>query len=169
MTSKPNKTTVMLIMAVVGILIGVVFAPLIATVMVRVNDISCQLPTVFSLKWRHSVEKQLWQEVYELNYPKIVLNKTYLQTFGAGTPTSGKSTPAPQGYLGQTVNQSFDELNWLVSINMQGEIILGDALYPSQALMIYQKIPNQSTVNIRPAKLTAWQYLQTPSCQSQFD
>ena len=60
-----------------------------------------------------------------------------------------------------------DELNWLVSHNMQGEIVMGDAVEANPAIMpIHQMIEDRSVVNVRPEKLTVWQYITLPRCKA---
>ncbi|MFA9485741.1 MULTISPECIES: DUF1850 domain-containing protein [unclassified Moraxella] len=154
----------MVVMVVLFVLMTTV--PINTVAMLHVKDISCRLPNVFSLKWRHSVERQYWQEVYQLHYPNIALNKTYLQTFGAGTPSLGSTVDAPDGYVGQAVHLTLKELNWLVSANMQGEIILGDGIDDAQTWAVYQLIEQPSEVRILPQKLTFWQNQSIPTCQS---
>lgn len=154
------------ILAVTFIIIGLML-PIKPTAVVDAPPIHCQLPNTFSLKWRHSVEKQYWQEVYQLDYPNLILTKTYLQTFGAGTPNLGKPVRAPKGYLGQIVNQHLGELNWLVSHNIQAKIAMGDTLDAHPVMMpIHQMVADHSVVNIHPMRLTAWQYIRLPTCQA---
>lgn len=145
----------------------VFFLPIKTAAVVFSDTSTCQLPSTFSLKWRHSVEKQYWQEVYQVKFSQLILTKTYLQTFGAGTPSTGTPTPAPQGYLGEMVNMPMNELNWLVSNNMQGEILMGDALTGTHdTLPIYQLVSDHSEVIIKPMQLTLWQNWHFSSCQS---
>lgn len=77
----------------------------------------------FALSWRHSVEKQIWQEFYRQT-PKaeLFLSHTYVQSFGAGVPSDGVLMEAPEGYMGQKVALSLPALSWVVSENMQGVI-----------------------------------------------
>lgn len=120
---------------------------------------NCILPNHFILKWKHSVEKQYWQEVYELKDDTLLLTKTYTQTFGAGVPSMGQPTDAPIGYVGQLINQPLPRLDWVVSANMQGEILAGN-----QVLSIYKTVPNHSEVQIRPIKLSFWRFYLTDVC-----
>ncbi len=120
---------------------------------------SCILPDQFILKWKHSVEKQYWQEVYELTDDTLILTKTYTQTFGAGVPSTGKPTDAPSGYVGQLINQPMPYIDWVVSSNMQGEI-----LAEGQILSIYKRVPQYSNIHIAPAKLSFWHVYRLQSC-----
>lgn len=165
MTRHASTTTVIAIMMVV-LFVGVITIPTHKAVIVNIKDVSCQLPNVFSLKWRHSVERQYWQEVYQLHHPNITLKKTYLQTFGAGTPSTGSAIIAPDGYVGQVVDMDFLELNWFISPNMQGEIVLGDAIDDAPVWSVYRLIDKPSPLHIHPQRLTLWQHQLIPKCQS---
>lgn len=140
----------------------------------------CRLPTTFSLSWRHSVEKQYWQEVYTLDGNALVLSKTYVETFGAGVPVDGKPTPAPKGYVGQMVNRPISELNLMISNTMNAKLFATDLLHahttitPATAntslildtlvLPIHQPVGDYSELTISVAQLTAWQRQQLPMC-----
>lgn len=141
---------------------------------------TCRLPITFSLSWRHSVEKQYWQEVYTLNGNTLVLSKTYVETFGAGVPVDGKPTPAPKGYVGQMVNRPISKLNLMISNTMNAKLFAADLLHahttitPATAntslildtlvLPIHQSAGDYSELTISVAQLTAWQRQQLPMC-----
>lgn len=105
---------------------------------------------IFVLQWRHSVEKQLWQEKYEQTGDKLTLTTTYLQAFGAGTPSTGRIIDAPDGYVGLQSNLVFDELNWMVSRNMQGVIYSPNA--PDERFLIYKQVSDYTPVHINVQK-----------------
>lgn len=115
----------------------------------------------FILKWRHSVEKQLWQEQYEAQGDRLKLTATYLQAFGAGTPSQGKAIAAPTGFVGLTSDVSFGELNWIVSRNMQGEILSVDAA-DLPPFSVYQKVDDYTTIKIKISKKPrlAWFFME---------
>ena len=58
------KAAVVMVAALMAI--GMIL-PIKPTIVIHAQPIHCQLPDTFSLKWRHSVEKQYWQEVYQLH------------------------------------------------------------------------------------------------------
>ena len=76
----------------------------------------------FTLQWRHSVEHQLWQEHYRLDGRQLWLDATYMQTFGAGTPSGGQPLLAPPGFIGQRSQVRLPELNWVVSRRAENRI-----------------------------------------------
>lgn len=115
----------------------------------------------FSLRWRHSVEKQLWFEHYHWQQNHFELKESWLQTFGAGTPSRAESTDAPDGYIGYRHNVSYQDLNWTVSPRMEGTL-----LFDQQELLLYQKLPEYSVVHIQPEKSPFWFYLLRSSCEA---
>lgn len=100
---------------------------------------------VLLLTWRHSVEKQNWIERYQRQGRQLFLTHTYTQTFGAGIPAGNQTTVAPKGYVGMRTQLHFDELNWVVSRNMQGQIYT-----PKEGVfLIYRYVPDYSKVVIK--------------------
>lgn len=116
-----------------------------------------------TLKWRHSVEKQYWQEYYEQHGDRLHLTRTYMQAFGAGTPVAGDAIDAPAGYVGLGVDQWYDELNWAVSHNMRGEIEL-----PTHTIAIYQYLADYTPVRIRIESHAPFGWWQMDKCQGEF-
>ena len=109
---------------------------------------SCYLEdTQFTLRWRHSVELQDWQEHYHLSSGRLFLNASYMQTFGAGTPSSGEAIQAPEGYIGLRSDVVLPSLHWIVSRNMQGKLITKNGIWK-----IYQIVPNYTEIEIKPSQ-----------------
>lgn len=117
----------------------------------------------FTLKWRHSVEKKVWQEVYQQQNHQIVLIKTFMQTFGAGVPSQGTTISAPDGYVGFRSNVTFSEINWVVSRNMQGEI-WGENI----KLPIYQYVDDYTVVHIQLKRQPRLFWLFTERCDEKY-
>lgn len=128
---------------------------------IKTNQYQCYLASShFQLSWQHSVEHQNWIEYYRYRQGKLNLYQTYLQTFGAGTPSQAKVlTDAPPGYVGYQQDIDLDELNWVVSRNMQGTI-----LTEQQTFAIYQTLPDYSVVNIKPIRLPFITWLLGSAC-----
>lgn len=97
----------------------------------------------FTLKWRHSVEKQYWQEYYQMRGDMLHLSKTFMQTFGAGMPSTGEVIPAPGGYVGLSSNVLLPKIHWVVSSNMQGQIIGDQGVFS-----VYEHVPDYSEIQI---------------------
>lgn len=133
----------------------------ITYLVIQTEQQACYLrTTAFSLQWRHSVEHQLWQEHYRHDGKRILLHQTWLQTFGAGTPSFAELVKnVPAGYVGYKQDIYFHELNWVVSRRMEGVIKSEKGDIP-----IYQTVPDYSMITIRPAQSLLLVYLLGSSC-----
>jgi len=100
----------------------------------------------FQLRWIHSVEKQWWEEQYVREKQGLLLTNTYLQAFGAGTPSTENVAPVKKpGYVGYQINERLPRLNWVVSRRTKGEID-----YAGHRILIHQWVPDYSEVTITP-------------------
>lgn len=111
------------------------------------------------LKWRHSVEKQYWQEVYHIHRHQLHLLHTYIQAFGAGTPVTGERIAAPAGYIGLKSNVYLKELEWMVSRNMEGVMISKQGEWH-----IYQLVPDYTSIHISVKKMPQIMWLWKEGC-----
>ncbi|WP_114800587.1 DUF1850 domain-containing protein [Moraxella canis] len=124
------------------------------------GDIDCQWSEPdFTLKWRHSVEKQYWQEYYHMDGTQLRLTKTFIQTFGAGTPSVGAVIPAPEGYIGLSSDVLLLKIHWVVSRNMQGTI-----LGQHGSLPIYERVADYTEIQISSEEHPKWFWLIKESC-----
>ncbi len=105
----------------------------------------CYLPPEFTLQWRHSVEHQLWRESYRADSGILHLTRTQMQTFGAGMPSDGLPVAADKGFIAQQGRLKLPELNWTVSRNMQGQILISGRIWP-----LAETLPDYSSVRITP-------------------
>ncbi|MGR3806495.1 DUF1850 domain-containing protein [Pasteurella testudinis] len=127
---------------------------------IQLSDHSCYLYSQeFELSWHHSVERQLWREHYRHDGDKILLDQTWLQTFGAGTPSQGTPITAPSGYVGYRQQIRLAEINWVVSANMRGELTAQQRVIP-----FYQFVPDYSVVRIIPSRIAMIVFLLGRSC-----
>lgn len=130
------------------------------TIYLKFNDKSCRLPiNNFTLQWKHSVEKQLWQEHYTLQGNVLILDKVYQQTFGAGSPADGNNIAAPEGFVGFEKHITLPEINWIVSSNMQGVLFSDDFILP-----VYQLVPDYNEIKIIPIKQNILSFLLGVKC-----
>ncbi len=53
----------------------------------------------FSIIWQHSVEKEEWEEFFQIKNGAIYLTSTRFKTFGAGVPSKFKSSYMKDGWL----------------------------------------------------------------------
>mgnify|MGYP001210654910 CR=1 FL=1 len=110
---------------------------------------SCYLEdTQFTLRWRHSVELQDWQEHYHLSSGQLFLDASYLQSFGAGTPSEGEIIDAPEGFIGFRSEVVLPSLHWMVSHNMQGRLITKQGTWD-----IYRIVPDYTEITIQPSRV----------------
>ena len=114
------------------------------------------------MQWRHSVELQNWQEHYHLSSGRLFLNASYMQTFGAGTPSSGEAIQAPEGYIGLRSDVVLPSLHWIVSRNMQGKLITRKGIWK-----IYQIVPDYTEIHIRPVRQPRGQQWLGAECHEQ--
>ncbi|MDO4896283.1 MAG: DUF1850 domain-containing protein [Moraxella sp.] len=134
---------------VIGVMVGLSVISLCpqSYVLVRTDEWVCKWATdSFALQWRHSVEKQLWQDHYQKNKQSLILTHSHIQSFGAGVPSTGASIPAPDGFVGIKHDLNLSEINWIVSARMQGVMI-----EPTQGyhVEIYRYVDDYTTINIQ--------------------
>lgn len=138
----------------------VIFTVQFDTIYLQFAEKSCRLPTnQFTLQWKHSVEKQLWQEHYSQQGNVLVLDKVFQQTFGAGSPADGEKIPAPDGFVGFKKQILLPKIDWLVSSNMQGVLFSDDFILP-----VYQLVPDYSEIKIIPIKQNLISFLLGVKC-----
>lgn len=114
----------------------------------------------FRLSWRHSVEQQNWIEFYQRQGRQLQLYETWLQTFGAGTPSAGELVAQTKaGYIGYKQQLNYPELNWVVSPRIKATIEIGSQTWP-----LYQWLPAYSLVHIQVQRLPFASYLLGRSC-----
>lgn len=79
----------------------------------------------FELHWVHSIEKEEWYEIYEVQDNSLLLTKTYFKTFGAGVPHKSEEPPelTEDGYVGFTINDTYPDIYMNVSENVKTRII----------------------------------------------
>ncbi|GEL78230.1 hypothetical protein TMU01_24650 [Tenuibacillus multivorans] len=105
----------------------------------------------FTLSWTHSVEKEKWYEKYKNQNGELILTETYFKTFGAGVPAEGKDTEVEDGFVRMEINRQMDELNVVVSENVQTTIETS-----SKDIPLYQMVEPYSEVNITTRNIHLW-------------
>ncbi|WP_084349571.1 DUF1850 domain-containing protein [Moraxella oblonga] len=120
----------------------------------------------FVLQWRHSVEKQLWQEYYQKDKHSLLLTHSYVQSFGAGVPTTNTIIPAPDGFVGMKHDLVIPKLSWVVSARMQGTVI---EPVSQQRLEVYRHVDDYTVVNIQVERQPAIWWWQINACENMFN
>lgn len=132
-------------------------------IVVNFDDKACLIEDSFELMWLHSVEKQWWIERYQADADGLLLTDAYLQTFGAGTPSteavvSNNSRDHP-GYIHYRINTHLPHLNWMISHNIKASLITKDGTLP-----IYTWVSDYTNIYIAPKQLSLWTQLFQESC-----
>lgn len=107
----------------------------------------------FSIEWIHSVEKEEWLEFYERKERALFLTKTLFKTYGAGVPSSGKTSLTPEGFVEVEVNRKMEELRLVVSPRVKSTMHLD-----RQDIFLYELANPYEEVVIRPAQVPIYQY-----------
>lgn len=149
---------------VITIVLGVkaLFYTPYSVVTVQFNEAQCVIADHFDLKWTHSVEKQSWVESYQVKNDQLLLTDTYLQTFGAGTPstgTIGEKNELYPDYVHYKLNIQLPYLNWMISSNINPEIITEQKTLP-----IHQWISDYTNIYIFARTQSLWTLLRQESC-----
>lgn len=135
------------------------------TIMVAgVNGQLCRLPdSGFALQWQHSVEKENWREDYRRQGNQLLLVRSRFKTYGAGTPNNGVLQAGDSGLIDYRLNRLLDELNWVVSSNVQSTLWIQGQAWPVHALL-----DDYSTLDVHVRRLPLWRYLLMDSCNELF-
>lgn len=124
------------------------------------QQLQCVISTPqLSLIWRHSVEKNLWQENYQVRQQQLYLDSTIIQGFGAGIPSDLPIQQQDQHSIHLQVQRFLPELNWVVSRHMQGQIQVADQIWP-----IAEQVSDYQIIHIRPRRFMRWQAWQQGEC-----
>jgi hypothetical protein len=81
----------------VAIFIGIAFLSIPKTYLILKTDTATEIiepvdnKDSFSIQWRHSVEKELWEEFFTIKVDQIYIEETRFKTFGAGVPSHAGS------------------------------------------------------------------------------
>lgn len=152
--------------AVVFILIGAAIKALFYTpypvILVEFAQKKCFIEQGFDLKWQHSVEKQWWIESYEIEDEQLLLTDAYLQTFGAGTPSTETLSTTSQkypNYVHYRMNLRLPHLNWMISPSIKAQIIT-----KKHHLPIYQWVEGYTNIYISANTQNFWNILRQDSC-----
>ena len=115
------------------------------------------------LQWVHSVEKEQWQEVYEISGRQLLLTTTQLKTFGAGTTSTQDIIPSDDGWLHFRVNRRLPRIHWVVSHDVQSTVVSTNGTWP-----LYQDLENYAEVQVRITQAPRWRYVTKESCDDNF-
>jgi hypothetical protein len=162
---KNNRaiTSVMLLALVMIMGLGLTYVFPVNTTIVTLpaSARECVIPAEsFQLKWRHSVEKTPWSEHYQRASQGFILTDTELVSFGAGTPSTAPVLSQKNGHVRLQVNTFMKEINWMVSRNMQGQII-----FDRHQWTVSEQLPDYSLVKITVQHIPIWKVWTLGVCQ----
>lgn len=117
----------------------------------------------FELQWIHSVEKELWQETYQIAGQNLLLTTTQFKTFGAGTPSSAGVIASTDGWLHYKIERLLPRIHWIVSRNIESTVLseLG-------AWSLYQDFDDYAEIQIQVMQVPRWHYFTQESCNDYF-
>lgn len=166
--------------ALLIVIVGGVFIPIRQGVELSFAQQSCYIDSQsFDLKWLHSVEKQWWAESYQIEADHLLLSDAYLQTFGAGTPSTEAVAQNDRqdyaGYVRYQINTRLPHLDWMVSSNIQAVIIVNDknahqVTTPNQGrtLPVFKWVSDYTNIHIAPKRLSLGTLLLKEPCNDHY-
>ena len=142
---KLNKTSISIIGSIFIVLLFVLFFPTKHIVLSADGYDSLYLePDTFELHWVHSIEKEEWFEVFEVDGSGLILSTSHFKTFGAGVPSdSDKPTYIEDGYVVYTIDDRYEDIYLNVSENVDTHIIQNNQEY-----ILYEWFDSYVSVNI---------------------
>ena len=127
---------------------------------VLVEQTHCRISSAqFNLQWKHSVEKTRWVENYQREQQHFILRYTDLISFGAGTPNDYPIIFQKDGVVRMQVNRRIEQINWIISKNMQGSLVVQQKVWP-----IFQQHPDYTVVQITSQQQPLWKAWQIGEC-----
>src|SRR5699024_3510950 len=85
---------------------------------------------------------------------ELILTETYFKTFGAGVPSDWEVIDEKEGFVHMKVERKLDEVNVVVSENVQTTITVDD-----KDLELYKMLDNHSEVTFKVKYLHLWNLL----------
>lgn len=136
----------------------------------------CLLSDRFALRWKHSVEQSLWREDYRRAGRNLLLWRTDLASFGAGTPHDlPLAQQQPTARVRMQTQRFLPVIYWMVSPRSQGCLIenidADDTSGTSEherVLPVYAYLPPYSEVVIRVQRQARWRGYRLPQCRQFF-
>ena len=127
---------------------------------VSIEQTHCRIASdQFNLQWKHSVEKTRWVEHYQREQQHFNLRYTELVSFGAGTPNDYPIIFQKDGKVRMKVDRQLEQINWIISQNMQGSIVVQQQLWP-----VSQHYPDYTLVQITSQQQPLWKAWQIGEC-----
>lgn len=110
----------------------------------------------FEIHWIHSIEKEEWYEVYEIEDDELILTTSHFKTFGAGVPNESKGKPeiTSDGFLKYTINEPYQDLYLNVSENVETKIVQNN-----DEILLYKMYEPYTAVEIKVIYISEFEQL----------
>lgn len=105
----------------------------------------------FEIHWIHSIEKEEWFEVYEVEEEDFILTESHFKTFGAGVP-SDSDEPAEitkDGFVKYTLNDRYTDIYLNVSDKVETKIVQNN-----EEILLYELYEPYTAVEIKVENIT---------------
>lgn len=105
----------------------------------------------FEIHWIHSIEKEEWFEVYEVEEEDFILTESHFKTFGAGVP-SDSDEPAEitkDGFVKYTLNDRYPDIYLNVSDKVETKIVQNN-----EEILLYELYEPYTAVEIKVENIT---------------
>lgn len=105
----------------------------------------------FEIHWIHSIEKEEWFEVYEVEEEDFILTESHFRTFGAGVP-SDSDEPAEitkDGFVKYTINDRYPDIYLNVSDKVETKIVQNN-----EEILLYELYEPYTAVEIKVENIT---------------
>lgn len=108
-------------------------------------------PETFEIHWIHSIEKEEWFEVYEIEDDGFILTESHFKTFGAGVPSDSDQPVevTDDGFVKYTLDDFYPEIYLNVSDNVETKLVQED-----EEVLLYQLYEPYTAVEISVEKIS---------------
>lgn len=128
------------------------------------TDFKCNLASPsLSLRWFHSVEKEHWQENYQIAGEQLLLSSTQFKTFGAGTPSTEGAITSKDGWLHYKAKRLLPRIHWIVSRNVESTVLSKLGAWP-----LYEDFDDYAEIKIQVMQVPRWHYFTQEFCDDYF-
>lgn len=103
-------------------------------------------PETFEIHWIHSIEKEEWFEVYDIENESFILTESHFKTFGAGVPSDSDKPVemTADGFVKYTINDEYRNIYLNVSDNVETKIVQQD-----KEILLYELYEPYTAVEIK--------------------
>ncbi|MCK9535151.1 MAG: DUF1850 domain-containing protein [Tenuifilaceae bacterium] len=164
MLSKQHNKLLFFALSAIVALSALVLTRPIRFIQFASTDLQCALTLqTFELQWIHSVEKERWQETYQIADQQLLLTTTQFKTFGAGTPSNTGVIASTDGWLHYKIKRLLPRIHWVVSRNVESTVLTEFGEWP-----LYHDLGDYAEIQIQVMQVPRWHYFIQESCNDYF-